>query len=119
MALLKPSTSIYKTIVRTLTPWAIGAVVWVAQRLGFHVNAGTATEVAASIGLALTLIVPPLEKKFPWMGVFLGWIGAPTWTANTSKAQLAAQLAALEVQLAGTQGPTPGTPVAVTLTPYA
>ncbi len=119
MTTLKPSTSVFKTIVRIATPWAISAVVWVGQRLGFHVNAGTATEVAAIVGTVLTIVVPPLEAKWKWFGVLLGWVGAPTYTASVSKAQLAAELAALQSQLAITNPPAPGTPVAITLTPNA
>lgn len=117
MATLKPSTSIFKTIVRAATPWAISAVVWSAQRFGLHVNAGTATEVAAVVGTALTVLVPPLEKKWPWVGVFLGWIGAPTYTALTTKAALEAEIVALQNQVNAVVPPAPGTPVALTITP--
>jgi hypothetical protein len=119
MATLKPSTSVFKTIVRIATPWVISAVVWTSQRLGFHVNAGTATEVAAIVGTSITLVVPPLEAKWKWFGLLLGWVGAPTYTASVSKAQLEAELAALQAQLNSGTGPAPGTPVAITLTPNA
>ncbi len=119
MTTLKPSTSVFKTIVRTVTPWAISAVVWTGQHLGFHVNVGTATKVSAIVGTSLTLLVPPLEAKWKWFGVLLGWVGAPTYTASVSKAQLAAELASLQSQLAIDNPPAPGTPVAITLTPNA
>lgn len=122
MTTLKPSTSVFKTIVRTVTPLLISAMVWTGQRLGLHVNAGTATEVAGVVGLSLSLAVPPLEKKWRWFGLLLGWVGAPSYIKNPTKAQIESENLKLQAEISAlTDGayPAPGTPVAITLAPNA
>jgi len=91
--------NLLKAVIRSLTPWAISGVVYVVTHLGYHVSMVTATEIAAVLGTLVTIGAHALEVKWPWFGVFLGWIGAPAYDPTVTKAQLQAQIAVLEAQL--------------------
>lgn len=108
---MTPNT--FKAIVRSLTPWVISGIVYLVTHLGYHISMVTATEVAAILGTLLTLGAHALEVKWPWFGVFLGWIGAPAYVPTVTKASLLAQLASLQAQI---DNPAPGTPVTPTVT---
>jgi hypothetical protein len=91
--------NLLKAVIRSLTPWVISAVVYLVTHMGYHVSMVTATEIAAVLGTLVTIGAHALEVKWPWFGVFLGWIGAPAYDPTVTKAQLQAQIAALEAQL--------------------
>lgn len=91
--------NVLKAIVRSITPAVLSAIVWVASYFHYHVNAVTATEVASILGTLVTIGAHALETKWKWFGILLGWVGAPAYSPTVTKAQLQAQLAALEAQL--------------------
>jgi hypothetical protein len=95
--------NLFKALVRSLTPWLISGIVYMAVHLGYKISMTSATEVAALVGTLLTLLAHILETKYRWFGVFLGWLGAPSYTVAPTKAQtiaqLQAQIAALEATL--------------------
>ena len=114
---MSPNT--LKAIIRSLTPWAIGLVASLIAKFGYHVSLSVVSQIVGIVGIGLTVIAHALEVKWPWFGVFLGWLGAPAYSPIVTKAELQAQLTALEASLAAANdvSPAPGTPVAVTLTP--
>lgn len=91
--------NIYKAIVRSLTPWVISGVVYVITHLGYHVSLSTAAAIATVLGTVVTIGAHALEVKWPWFGVFLGWIGAPAYQPTVTKKQLQAEIANLTAQL--------------------
>jgi hypothetical protein len=93
--------NIFKSIVRSITPAVLSAIVWAASYFHYKVNAVTATEVAAILGTLVTIGAHVLETKWKWFGVFLGWLGAPAYDPTVTKAELQAQVAALTAQLDG------------------
>jgi hypothetical protein len=94
------NTNLLKATVRSLTPWVISGVVYVITHLGYHVSLSVAAEIAALLGTVVTIGAHALEVKWPWFGVFLGWIGAPAYQPTVTKAQLQKQIDALTAELA-------------------
>ncbi len=111
--------NVWKSIVRSVTPFVIGAIVWCATFLGFHISIRTADAVGAIVGFGLTLVAHFLEIKWPAFGVFLGWLGAPSYTPILTKKKIIANLQnQLETLATSINAPvatavTPQTPVAV------
>ena len=95
----QPSSNAFKAIVRSLTPWATSVAVAVIAHFGYHITNVTATQVVIVVGTVLTVALHILETKFAWIGVFLGYIGAPVY-APSNKTSLKTQVAVLEAQLA-------------------
>ena len=95
-------TNPFKAIIRSLTPFAIAAVVGGAAHLGYHVTMGTAAAIVAGAGGFITVAVHALEPRYPWVGVFLGWLGAPGYTPTTkvTVVSLQAEIDALKAQQA-------------------
>ncbi len=86
--------NVWKAIIRSSTTWLIGIIISVAVDLGYHVTLATATVIAGAVGFGLTLLAHLLEVKWPWFGVFLGWLGAPSYTPVVTKNQIIATLKA-------------------------
>ena len=94
-----PTSNAFKSIVRSLTPWLTSTVVAVIAHFGYHVSNVVAARIIVVAGAALTVVLHALETQFPWIGVFLGYIGAPVY-APSGKTSLKTQVATLESQLA-------------------
>ena len=114
------SSNTYKAIVRSLTPWAISLVAGLIAHFGWHPSNTLAAQIVGYGGVGLTVAVHALEVKFPWAGVFLGWLGAPAYapsvkaTLVATNAQLQAQLSAIQAQIDEAQKPSVATSGAVT-----
>ena len=92
------ATNTVKALVRSLTPWAISVVASVIAHFGYHVSLTTASQITVAVGTVLTIGAHVLERRFPWVGVFLGWIGAPAY-APSVKQSLALKVASLEAEI--------------------
>lgn len=95
----QPAQNAFKSIVRSLTPWLTSTVAASIAHFGYHVSNVVAAQIIVVAGAALTVVLHALETQFPWIGVFLGYIGAPVY-APSGKTSLKAQVATLESQLA-------------------
>jgi hypothetical protein len=94
-----PSTNAFKAVVRSVMPYLESAVAAAIAHFGFH---ATPTVVAGIIGIGgtlLTMLFHALETKYAWVGVFLGYVGAPVYAPSTKLSQ-AAQIAQLQAQVA-------------------
>jgi hypothetical protein len=102
-----------KAFVRSVTPFVESSIVgYIAHRF-FHKGNVTAAEIAGVGGVFLSAALHWLEIHFPWVGVFLGWIGLPAY-APSAKAQLSDKVAQLQSELDALKTPqsAPEAPVA-------
>jgi TRAP-type C4-dicarboxylate transport system permease small subunit len=109
-----------KAVVRSLTPWALSVVVAVAAHFGYHLSDVVALQIILGVGGFITVAAHALETKFPWVGIFLGWIGVPAYTLSNKAtiASLQAQLSALTAKAdEATRPSAPSAPVTQTLPP--
>jgi len=99
----QPSSNAFKAIVRSLMPFVYSGAAALIARFGYHVANTTVIQIVTIAGGLLTIVLHALETQFPWIGVLLGYIGAPIY-APSAKVTLAAsqkaQIATLEQQLA-------------------
>ena len=95
---MNPMPNTAKSIVRALMPWLISIVASAIAHFGFHVSAGTTIKILAGAGAVLTVALHMLEAKFPWVGVFLGYLGAPVYAPSVKKVQ-ASQIAELQAEV--------------------
>ena len=100
-----PASNAFKAVVRSLMPFAYSGAAALIARFGYHVANTTVIQIVTIAGGALTIVLHALETQFSWIGVFLGYIGAPVYAASTkvsTKAEVAtlmAQVAVLTAQL--------------------
>jgi hypothetical protein len=108
----KPASNTFKAIVRSLMPFIESGAAALIARLGYHVTLTTTIAILGIAGGVLTLLLHAAESQWPWVGVFLGYIGAPVYAPSTKVsqstqiAQLEALVAALITQL-NAQSPPP------------
>lgn len=95
---MNPNT--LKAIIRSLMPFVYSGVAAIIAHFGYHVSNSTVIQIVAAGFAAATVILHSLEVKFPWVGVFLGWIGAPAYAPST-KVTLVQQLAAQQLEIDG------------------
>ena len=106
-----------KSIVRALTPWLLTTLGALAAHFGWHVSNATSLQGLVIAGGVLTVLLHSLERRFPWVGTFLGWIGAPVYEPGkasqqaTTIASLESEVAALSAKLSAA-GPSPVVTVA-------
>ena len=114
-----------QSIVRALTPWLLTTLGALAARFGWHVSNTASLQGLVLAGGVLTVVLHSLESRFPWVGTFLGWVGAPFYAPGktsqqaTTIATLESEVAALSKSLAA-QAPqsAPGAPFTpATVTP--
>lgn len=82
-----------RSIIRSLTPWVLSALLAVATRLGFAVDPQVSAYLFGAIGTVLTVGLRWLEARYPVVGKLLGVSGAPTYPP-TKKQQAALDAAA-------------------------
>jgi hypothetical protein len=80
-------------------PFILGGIVAVCARFGYHPTGVQLTEIVGIIGTVLTIVVRPLEAKWPAFGILLGYIGAPVYAPSTKVSQ-STQIAQLEAKVA-------------------
>ena len=99
----QPSSNSFKAIVRSLMPFVYSGAAALIAHFGYHVSNAVTVQIVTIVGVVLTIVLHALESQFPWIGVFLGYLGAPVY-APSAKVTLAAsqkaQIATLETQLA-------------------
>jgi hypothetical protein len=95
----QPQSNAFKSIVRSLTPFAVSSAVSAIAHFGYHISNAVALQIIVAVGAALSIVLHALETQFPWIGVLLGYIGAPVY-APSGKTSLKTQVAMLESQLA-------------------
>jgi hypothetical protein len=107
---MNPNT--LKALVRTLTPLLYPLVASAIARFGYHVSNATIIQIVAGGFAGLTVILHSAEAKWPWVGVFMGWLGAPAYAPSTKMTvtQLQAEIDALKAQQA--EAAHPSTPTA-------
>jgi len=86
------TSNTYKSIVRFVVPLLYPTIASLVARLGYHVSLAAVLQIVIGGGVGLGVILLALEKKFPWIGVFLGWFGAPKYVPTVKKASLLATL---------------------------
>lgn len=94
-----PASNEFKAMVRSLMPFILGAIAALCAHLGWNPTGVQLAEIVGIIGTALTIVVRPLEAKWPAFGILLGYIGAPVYPPST-KVSLETQVAQLQSQLA-------------------
>ena len=97
------SQNVLKALVRSLMPLVYAAVAAAIAHFGYHVSNVTVIRMVTVGFAALTVILHSLEVKFPWVGVFLGWFGAPAYAPSVKKTQ-AQQIAEQAQQIIDLQG---------------
>ena len=97
---MKPNT--IKAIIRSLAPAVYAAIASVIAHFGYHAGSGTVVAIASGAFAILTVVLHAAERKWPWVGAFLGYIGAPNY-APTKKAALALKVADLQAEIARLQ----------------
>ena len=85
-----------KTLVRQLMPVVYSLIAAFIARLGYHVSLLSVAKIIGVGTVGLNVVLVPLERKWPWFGAILGWLGAPTYTPTVSKAALLGRIAELE-----------------------
>jgi hypothetical protein len=117
-----PESNTFKAIVRTVMPAIYSGVAAVIAHFGYHVSNAVVIQIV-SIGFGgLTLVLHAAEAKWPWVGVFLGYIGAPVYTPSTKttvallQSQLATALAQLEESKTPSTSSAPVTPAPAPVT---
>jgi len=96
---MNTSSNAVKAIIRSLAPFVYSFIASVIAHFGYHVSLAVTIQIAAIAGLGLTVVLHALETQFPWVGAFLGWIGAPAYAPST-KALLIAHNQTLKSQIA-------------------
>ncbi len=113
-----PSSNVLKAIIRSLAPFVYSGAASAIAHFGYHVSLATTIQIVAIVGALLTIVLHALETQFPWVGVLLGYLGAPVYPPST-KALLAAQVQSLESQLATLLAQNPATPAGANSIPPA
>lgn len=88
-----------RALIRTLMPFVYSSVAAVIAHFGYHVSLATVIQIVGGGFVGLTVVLHALEAKFPWIGVLLGWIGAPTYPPS-AKVKAQAYTASLEARIA-------------------
>ena len=91
-----------KAFIRSVFPFAESAAVAAVAHFGWHVSPAVSTYILGVGGVGLSAVLHWLEGHFPWLGVFLGWVGAPAY-APALKNVLQANLDQAEGQIAQLQ----------------
>ena len=91
-----------KAFIRSVFPFAESAAVAAVAHFGWRVSPAVATYILGFGGVGLSAVLHWLEGHFPWMGVFLGWAGAPAY-APALKNILAANLDQAQSEIAQLQ----------------
>jgi hypothetical protein len=100
-----PAPNVWKAIVRSLMPWILAGVGLVIAKAGWKPTPDAEVAILTALGGGLTILLHLVETKFPWVGVFLGYIGAPTYApatktiVNTQLADALNQIAELQRQV--------------------
>ncbi len=94
----QPESNTLKSIVRGLSPLVISAVASVIAHFGYHVSLATTVQILGAASAVLVVVLHSAERKFPWVGAALGWLGAPLYTPSV-KTQQAATIAQLQAQV--------------------
>ena len=95
---MNPVPNVIKSIIRGLTPWAIATAASAIAHFGYHVSPATTIQILAGAGAVLTALLHALEARFPWVGVFLGYLGAPLYAPSKGASQRA-QIDALQAEV--------------------
>jgi hypothetical protein len=98
-----PASNTFKALIRSLMPFVYSGAAALIAHFGYHVSNSTVIQIV-TIGFAgLTIVLHAAESQWPWVGVFLGYVGAPVYapvvSQTTQIAQLEALVAALITQL--------------------
>ena len=79
-------------------PWVLAAIGVAIAKIGWKPTPDIELTIASSLGTGLTVLLHLLETKFPWVGVFLGYLGAPSY-APSKKVTVNAQLSDARVEI--------------------
>ena len=96
------TTNRLKAFLRSVFPFLESGAIAVVTHYTAHLSPTTSAYILGGGGVLLSAVLHWLEGHFPWVGVFLGWIGAPTY-APSAKQTLKGQVAQLQDQLSATQ----------------
>ena len=90
-----------KAFVRSVFPFIESSAVAAIAHYVYNVSPTHSAEILSLGGVALSAFLHWAETHFPWVGVFLGWIGAPTY-APSAKQALTSHVVQLQEELAAT-----------------
>ena len=91
-----------KAFVRSVFPFLESSAIAAIAHYAYHVSPTHAAVILSAGGVGLSAVIRWTETHFPWVGVFLGWLGAPTY-APSAKQVLVGQVAQLRDELASTK----------------
>jgi len=97
------SPSVLKALIRTFMPAVYSGVAAAIAHFGYHVSLATVIQIVGGGFAGLTVVLHWAEKKYPWVGALLGWIGVPQY-APSVKATQASEIAALQAEIAALKG---------------
>ena len=98
------SPNLIKSIIRAVFPYLESSAAAAIAHFGFHVSPTSSAAIIALGGTFLATALHSLESKFAWIGVFLGWIGAPAY-APSAKKLLTQTVATLQAEIDALKGP--------------
>jgi len=87
-----------KAFIRGVMPFVESSIVASVAHFGFKISPTVSAQIIALGGLGLSAVLHYLETHFKWVGVLLGWIGAPAYAPSLSATvkSLTAELEALK-----------------------
>lgn len=91
-------TNQLKAFVRSVFPFLESGAAALIVHYTAHLSPAASAYILGGGGLFLSAALHWLEGHFPWVGVFLGWIGAPAY-APSAKTVLEQQVANLQAEL--------------------
>jgi hypothetical protein len=93
-----------RAFIRGVMPFVESSIAGFIAHRYFKSSTVTVAQIIAVGGALWSAVLHYLEIHFPWVGVFLGWIGVPAYP-QSAKTRLAAQVAALQSEIDTLKGP--------------
>lgn len=87
-----------RAFIRGLMPFVYAWAAAFIAHLGYHAGPRTTALVLAVTFAVLSALLHWLEIHFPWVGIFLGWIGIPAFPPS-KRTTLLAEIARLQTQV--------------------
>lgn len=111
----QPASNAFKAIVRSIMPWIISSAASAIAHFGYHVTLPVTIQILGVVGAFLVVVLHTAETRWPWVGVLLGYVGAPVYAPSVKvqsqvyTASLEARIAELEAAVSETKNPSPAT----------
>jgi hypothetical protein len=89
----------WKAILRGIMPLLYSVVAAVIAHFGYKASPALVAQIVVLGTGGLTILLHAAERRWPWIGALLGYIGAPQYAPSVKKT-LEAQVAQLEAEVA-------------------